>query len=207
MSQNNERPLPPIPRIREEDECPVCHNELPSQYLPDFENLRVAHVTHCIDNQISLHSGRVARPSAYVSEAGPDSNGPTGSSTPSAANNYGPNSMTRASSSLLSPSLATNLNTPGGSSAVQEQVHAAVISGSSSQRLSPLRRTEMFLYTAPEKDCVDDAECTICLEEFEPGAAMARLECFCRFHKHCILAWFVDHPGRCPVHQHDGYGF
>jgi hypothetical protein len=65
----------------------------------------------------------------------------------------------------------------------------------------------MFIYRASEKDCVDDAECTICLEEFEVGASMSRLECFCRFHKKCIQDWFVDHPGRCPVHQHDGYGF
>jgi hypothetical protein len=65
----------------------------------------------------------------------------------------------------------------------------------------------MFIYRASEKDCVDDAECTICLEEFEVGAQMARLECFCRFHRRCIMDWFVQHPGRCPVHQHDGFGF
>ena len=65
----------------------------------------------------------------------------------------------------------------------------------------------MFPYKATEKDCVDSAECTICLEEFEVGVQMARLECLCRFHRQCISAWFVNHPGRCPVHQHDSFGF
>lgn len=69
------------------------------------------------------------------------------------------------------------------------------------------RRTGMYTYAATEKDCIDDAECTICLEEFTVGVPMARLECLCRFHKACISAWFVNHPGRCPVHQHDGFGF
>jgi hypothetical protein len=69
------------------------------------------------------------------------------------------------------------------------------------------RRTGMYVYPATEKDCVDDAECTICLEEFTVGIPMARLECLCRFHKSCISAWFINHPGRCPVHQHDGFGF
>ena len=71
----------------------------------------------------------------------------------------------------------------------------------------PPRRTGMFPYLATEKDCVDSAECTICLEEFEVGVPMARLECLCRFHRACITAWFVSHPGRCPVHQHDSFGY
>lgn len=69
------------------------------------------------------------------------------------------------------------------------------------------RRTGMYIYPATEKDCIDDAECTICLEEFTVGVAMARLECLCRFHRACITAWFGKHPGRCPVHQHDGFGY
>lgn len=65
----------------------------------------------------------------------------------------------------------------------------------------------MFPYVATEKDCVDSAECTICLEEFEVGVPMARLECLCRFHRDCISRWFAKNPGRCPVHSHDGHGF
>ncbi len=128
-------PPPHAPQISEEDECPVCHRELPQRTLPNFESLREAHITVCI----TTHS----------------------SST-----------------------------TAGGSSAS-----------------SPPRRTGMFPYLATEKDCVDSAECTICLEEFEVGVAMARLECLCRFHRTCIKAWFVNHPGCCPVHQHDSFGY
>jgi len=32
----------------EEDECPICHHELPSRELPNFEALRETHVTDCI---------------------------------------------------------------------------------------------------------------------------------------------------------------
>ncbi|RDA89728.1 hypothetical protein CP533_6851 [Ophiocordyceps camponoti-saundersi (nom. inval.)] len=128
-------PPPPPPQIAEEDECPICHGELPSRELPNHEMLRESHISSCIQ----AHS-------TYGSPRGAD-----GQPAP--------------------------------------------------------RRTGMYTYAATEKDCVDDAECTICLEEFAVGVAMARLECLCRFHKACISAWFVNHPGRCPVHQHDGFGF
>ncbi|KAI0483339.1 hypothetical protein GGR56DRAFT_238794 [Xylariaceae sp. FL0804] len=136
------RPLPPPP-LPEEDECPVCHRELPSRNLANFETLRESHITSCI----MAHS-------TYA--AGPSSGGGRGHGTP--------------------PPITA-------------------------------RRTQMFAYVATEKDCVDSAECTICLEEFEAGVPMARLECLCRFHRRCIDAWFVNHPGRCPVHQHDSYGY
>ncbi|PHH71334.1 hypothetical protein CDD80_5353 [Ophiocordyceps camponoti-rufipedis] len=136
-TSSRHRALPPPPQIAEEDECPICHRELPSRGLPDFETLRESHISACIQ----AHS-------AYGS--------PRGDAT------------------ALPP--------------------------------AP-RRTGMYTYAATEKDCIDDAECTICLEEFAVGVAMARLECLCRFHKACISAWFVNHPGRCPVHQHDGFGF
>lgn len=135
-TSSRHRALPPPPQIAEEDECPICHRELPSRGLPDFETLRESHISACIQ----AHS-------AYGSPRGD----------------------------------ATALSAP--------------------------RRTGMYTYAATEKDCIDDAECTICLEEFAVGVAMARLECLCRFHKACISAWFVNHPGRCPVHQHDGFGF
>lgn len=140
----NERPLPPPPQIPEEDECPVCHRELPSRDLPNFEVLREAHINSCITS----HSSYSPAP------ANPNQQGGHGTPPPRAA-----------------------------------------------------RRTGMFPYAATEKDCVDSAECTICLEEFEEGVPMARLECLCRFHRSCITAWFVNHPGRCPVHQHDSFGY
>ncbi|PHH90808.1 hypothetical protein CDD83_2607 [Cordyceps sp. RAO-2017] len=138
-ASSRQRALPPPPQIAEEDECPICHRELPSRELPDFETLRESHITMCIQAHSAYGS-----PRAGGGEPGP---------------------------------------------------HAAP------------RRTGMYTYAATEKDCIDDAECTICLEEFTVGVTMARLECLCRFHKACISAWFVSHPGRCPVHQHDGFGF
>lgn len=140
----NDRPLPPRPQIPEEDECPVCHHELPSRHLPNFETLREAHVRSCITS----HSSYSPQP-AVPGEAG--------------------------------------------------------LNGTPPNRIA--RRTGMFPYVATEKDCVDSAECTICFEEYEVGVAMARLECLCRFHRACISAWFVKNPGRCPVHQHDSFGY
>lgn len=140
----NNRPLPRPPQIPEEDECPVCHNELPSRTLPNFETLREQHITTCI----TAHS------------------------------TYSP-----------LPAL------PG-----QPGVH-----GTPPPRV--MRRTGMFPYVATEKDCAKGDECTICLDEYAPGVKLARLECLCRFHHECIMEWFETHPGRCPVHQHDQFGY
>ncbi|OAA67506.1 Zinc finger, FYVE-type [Cordyceps fumosorosea ARSEF 2679] len=138
-SSSRHRALPPTPQIAEEDECPICHRELPATTLPDFETQREQHITACIQS----HSTYGGSPSPLAEGVAP----------------------------------------------------------------APPRRSGMYTYAATEKDCVDDAECTICLEEFAVGVPMARLECLCRFHRACIAAWFVNHPGRCPVHQHDGFGF
>ena len=89
--------------------------------------------------------------------------------------------------------------------AAREQAHAAVVLGQHPPASPAFRRTGVFPYKATEKDCVDDAECTICLEEFEVGEDMGRLECFCRFHLHCIRGWFVNHYGQCPVHHQSTY--
>lgn len=145
-AQNRALPPPPPP-LAEEDECPICHRELPSRDLPNYEGLREAHISICITSH-STYGG---------------SGGGGGSSAPD-----------------------SGVGTPPPLAA---------------------RRTGMFPYVATEKDCVDSAECTICLEEFEVGVPMARLECLCRFHHSCISAWFTGHPGRCPVHQHDSFGY
>ncbi|KAK3337198.1 FYVE zinc finger-domain-containing protein [Cercophora scortea] len=152
-STDTNRRLPPLPppppQIAEEDECPVCHRELPPRTLPNFESLREAHINICITSH-STYSG--GSPTAPGGNAGSGANG-----------------------SPLPP--------------------------------VPPRRTGMFPYVATEKDCVDSAECSICLEEFEVGVPMARLECLCRFHRSCISAWWERHPGRCPMHQHDSFGY
>ncbi|BDD60381.1 hypothetical protein MPDQ_002368 [Monascus purpureus] len=62
----------------------------------------------------------------------------------------------------------------------------------------------MISFTATEKDCIthDGAipECTICMEEYEVGQQLVRLECLCKFHKQCIAEWF-ERKKECPVHK------
>ncbi|CZS91500.1 uncharacterized protein RAG0_02106 [Rhynchosporium agropyri] len=200
----------PAPRsvIKEEDECWICHKELASRSLIDWENKRAEHVNNCLSLAMQ---------------------GPPTSSSPSASTNPAPaptltilsqpsrtipsmgqvtgSRRTRApSTSTPTPTPAPpTANTAEARLAARESAHAAVVYASSSGT-SPARRTGVFPYTATEKDCVDDAECTICLEEFEVGQQMGRLECFDRFHLKCIRKWFETRPGQCPVHQH-GAGY
>ncbi|EPE09722.1 fyve zinc finger protein [Ophiostoma piceae UAMH 11346] len=196
-------------QIPEEDECPVCHLELPKRTLPNFEALREQHIEECI----SLHSqymmgntsgaaGRTRAASSAIS-ATPSSSSrpqPTPSAsrarrTGSSSNNYNNASGSDGSPSDFGGDVSSSAESMGSSG-------SAAFSPSSPRAMAVHRHTAMFPYKATEKDCASDAECTICLEDLEVGVAMARLECFCRFHEQCIRAWFVRHPGRCPVHQH-----
>ncbi|EFQ99781.1 FYVE zinc finger protein [Nannizzia gypsea CBS 118893] len=69
---------------------------------------------------------------------------------------------------------------------------------------TPSERLRMLTFLATEKDCLGTDgilhECSICMEEYEVGAELARLECLCKFHKSCILGWF-DRKEECPVHK------
>ncbi|PYH94151.1 FYVE-domain-containing protein [Aspergillus ellipticus CBS 707.79] len=62
----------------------------------------------------------------------------------------------------------------------------------------------LVVFTATEKDCIGQdgglQECTICMEEYEVGQALVRLECLCKFHKRCIVEWF-ERKKECPVHK------
>lgn len=68
----------------------------------------------------------------------------------------------------------------------------------------PPPSSRMLPFVATEKDCLGDdgqpAECTICMEDYEVGQTLARLECLCKFHKHCIVDWF-ERKSECPVHK------
>lgn len=63
----------------------------------------------------------------------------------------------------------------------------------------------MATYAATEKDCTnadgEATECVICLEEFEVGDELGMLECFCKFHKACIVEWYEKGSGMCPTHK------
>jgi len=50
------------------------------------------------------------------------------------------------------------------------------------------------------KDAKPGVECTICFEEFENGDVIARMDCFCVFHKKCIELWFKK-ANKCPLHK------
>lgn len=203
--------LPPRPRladrrrIPEEDECWICHLELPSRTLHNFEKLRESHVESCI---AAAMGGSSPTPTPAVASPVPPPHRPRAPSVRVSSSST-PQAQASSSSAAVPVPLS---NTPEAREArmrAREEAHAAVVfaqSQPSSSSPGPVRRTGVFPYQATEKDCVDDAECTICLEEFEPGVEMGRLECFCRFHLRCIRQWFEKHPGQCPVHQH-GAGY
>jgi hypothetical protein len=62
----------------------------------------------------------------------------------------------------------------------------------------------MVTFMATEKDCLsgpgDAAECSICMEDYEVGQDLVRLECLCKFHRECIVDWFMRKP-ECPLHK------
>jgi len=185
------QPPRPAPRrqIPEEDECWVCHKELPSRDLPDWEEVRAAHVSSCLAEQMAR----------LGSAASPSSSPPPAPQTP----RHSPGSSQAGPSGNPSTPAAIP-NTPEGRTAAREQAHAAVVLGQN--RPSPGAQRfggTIFPYHASEKDCVQQAECSICFEEYEPGQDMARLQCFCRFHLHCIRDWYAKMPGKCPLHDHD----
>lgn len=141
-------PLPshlPQPRrqIPEEDECPICGDELPPKGPDGEDKDRTKHIEDCI----AMHSA---------------SPGPKATPAPQTSASL-PTQRTRGMSSA-----------GNGEGASNRMSHAA---------------RGMFPYIATEKDCVDDegaqAECTICLEDFEAGDRMARLVCWCKFHEVC----------------------
>eukprot|EP00026_Physarum_polycephalum_P003614 Phypoly_transcript_03627.p2 GENE.Phypoly_transcript_03627~~Phypoly_transcript_03627.p2 ORF type:complete len:285 (-),score=57.56 Phypoly_transcript_03627:11-865(-) len=44
-----------------------------------------------------------------------------------------------------------------------------------------------------------DRECTICFEDFLRNQRLARMQCMCVFHKHCLDLWFLK-KRHCPLH-------
>lgn len=173
------QPLRPRRQIPEEDECPICGNELPPKGPQNDDEERTQHISECI----ALHSASPA-PIPLTQQ--------TSASLP--------NQRTRG----MSNAGASNGE---GASTLNRQSHAA---------------RGMLSYIATEKDCIDDdgheAECIICLEDFETGDRMARLVCWCKFHEvrsfimnyiisanatqKCIKEWWEKKGrGACPTHQ------
>ncbi|KAF1990433.1 hypothetical protein K402DRAFT_401267 [Aulographum hederae CBS 113979] len=192
-------PPPPPPRreIAEEDECPVCGNELPPKGPNGSEKEREAHVDECIrthftaTNAPSPAPGRGSASAQRPTFAGSRDPGIGASSSAPAANSIfgfggapGPailNASPSAYASGSASSSSTNTgNMPGN----------LMMEGIAPGRPRGRRNTgnRMLVYKATEKDCVGDEEglaqeCVICFEEFEEGEEMGRLECLCKFHK------------------------
>ena len=102
---------------------------------------------------------------------------------------------------IINASLGTAGTAPPAQNAQNSPGSAANANASpSANTYTAYRASGLFQYTATEKDCVDEAECTICFDNYEVGQDMARLECFCRFHLTCIKRWWITKNGQCPLH-------
>jgi hypothetical protein len=159
-------PSAPVPRrqMAEEDECPICSQELPPKGPNGDTTARDAHVEECINLRLySAPPPAVARTSS--SPQVPDVAGSIASAS---------TSMPSASSSSLPASSSMAASSYASASGMPRQ-----------QRRMTVGR--MLTYTATEKDCIGEDgepwECVICFEEFAEGDRMGRLECFCRFHE------------------------
>jgi hypothetical protein len=141
----------PIPRrqIAEEDECPICREELPPRGPNGEDADREAHIDTCIREH--MYSTSAPANSAGVQHPG------LGRST-------------------TSTSSVVGVGTPPGTS-------PGVGSSTPPTRQRRMTGGRMLVYKATEKDCGDEVECVICLEEFEVGEEMGRLECLCKFHR------------------------
>mmetsp|Transcript_20541 Transcript_20541/g.52014 ORF Transcript_20541/g.52014 Transcript_20541/m.52014 type:complete len:221 (-) Transcript_20541:157-819(-) len=55
-------------------------------------------------------------------------------------------------------------------------------------------------YVISQRSTPLEEECIICFEHL--GVEIATLDCFCRFHPHCIGSWFAKKQAKdCPIHK------
>ncbi|KAK3615204.1 hypothetical protein LTR56_026744, partial [Elasticomyces elasticus] len=197
-------PSQPVPRprreVREEDECPVCGME-----LPPGEQVRERHVEECIAARFSStpsSSSMPRRPS--VLPGGRREEVPLAYPSPATENPPShPHSYTRSHSNNNNSTIVPSGSLPSTTHTTSTQSRA---------RAQSFRPRGMALYTATEKDCLDSSgeavECVICMEDFQPGEAMGRMECLCKFHRGCIRGWWEakvmkgGERGGCPTHVH-----
>lgn len=185
---------PAIP-VREEDECPVCGTHAPPFGPSGNQPAREQHIEACINSHLIFSSTpqrNTPEPTSALATPVDDSN-----------NAFNPARLPQLGGEADSPSPA-----PPPSS-----------TPTTLPPLPPAARSHqrMLVYHATEKDCHDDTgapvECVICLDDFEPGQEMGRLECLCKFHRPCIKGWWEsgkagpperggkgDRWGTCPTH-------
>ncbi|MCJ1350191.1 MAG: hypothetical protein MMC33_000172 [Icmadophila ericetorum] len=163
-SNNNPLPPPPgpqtqpVPQLREEDECPVCHSALPPKGPNDDETPREAHIAACIETHFSS-SGPRTTPSQAPNQQSPHLVTPVAIPT-------GPGVRRQNSGNLSStPDTPTSMSVP------RRRVTGMLT----------YLATEKDCLGA--EDGAPPQECVICFEEFCVGDEMGRLECLCKFHK------------------------
>lgn len=168
--------VPPRRHIHENDACPVCRRELPPSNPSNDDAARAQHIMTCIERVDQQRSAASAQ-----------------------------HRQQRHSSSTAGAALP-----PPRTSSAQNGLTSRHAHSSSSASESP-RPTPLLTWTATEKDCIDASspggpgtlphECVICLEEFEPGQELGRMECFCKFHRRCVEGWWRKRgERRCPTH-------
>lgn len=197
-----DRPLPPLPtsrrrspppqapprtRIRTSELCPVCGDRLPPSTTA-IEN----HIDRCITRRLNEVDFSTPMPRPQASRS--PENAPGSVSLPSSSRTASHSSRSRHTSD------AASLGNP----LVPESSPSSSSTGAAPSR--PFLSSRMICFAATHIDTIgEDSECIICMEDFEKGVDMARLECLCKYHKKCIDGWFFKHPGRCPVHGQDNY--
>jgi hypothetical protein len=175
-------PAPPPPRrqMAEEDECPICSQELPPKGPDGDTTARDAHVEECIN--LRLYNAQP--PAAARTNSTPQVSDVAGSVASAST------SMPSASSSSLPASSSMGPSSYASGSGMPRQ----------QRRMTGGR---MLTYTATEKDCIGEDgepwECVICFEEFGEGDRMGRLECFCRFHEVSPMLFFCPVTCSCPA--------
>ncbi|KAK6522601.1 hypothetical protein TWF281_002039 [Arthrobotrys megalospora] len=187
--QTHSAPPQPQPRLKETDYCPICMSVLPPPNpVTKDESAREAHIQECIENAVGGHDAPRRRST---------------SGTPS-------NPASLASATMSSQPAQTPSPSPyQDPTQTQPNRHERSRRNTASNRAGGSGR--MVVYTATEKDTFamgndaeadgQKAECVICFEEFEAGDVIARLECFCRYHKKCISDWFNRRTdSQCPIH-------
>ena len=201
---NINAPLPPLPQLRstsrlpmppppavsarrevpEEDECPVCGNELPARSEDGSEAAREAHVQDCIGAHFA---GPSSAPATTIQRVGMNT---SGAGQPALSmNTLATNATATTHSAVANSHISEDSSQQEAQISGQGQGQHGNHAGSHPRRVTG---TRMLTYRATEKDCASTegasgVECVICFEEYEVGDEMARLECLCRFHKVSIL--------------------
>lgn len=221
--------MEPVQRSEESLNHPASYNSVRDTFRPWPPSLDYSHLPYGSSSQPFLSQPLSQRPHSRRPNAGPSFSSPPrswfrsgGSTCPEASRR----SHTRTSRSERPPRPVINerdicpicnhrlppVGKDGNEEAREAHVrdciesHGASSRGgaNSSQHPPQSHPIRMLAFTSTEKDCISHEgsapECTICMEEYEVGQALVRLECLCKFHQRCIVDWF-DRKKECPVHK------